>query len=51
MPLCMWLLNNINVAYCHIELDGGVATLTTASDMGVVFSLLHIGRTSNLEKG
>ncbi|KAJ9678263.1 hypothetical protein PVL29_022998 [Vitis rotundifolia] len=32
MLLCMWLLNKINVAYFHIDLDGGVAIAMTASD-------------------
>ena len=36
MLLCMWLLNKINVAYCHIDLDGGATIPMIASDVEVV---------------
>lgn len=39
MPLCMWLLNKINVAYSHTELDGGAVIPMTSSDVGVDFEL------------
>lgn len=44
MPLCIQLLNKINVAYCHIEMDGDTNIEMTCTHVGQVFGIPHKGR-------
>lgn len=37
-------LNKINVAYCHIEMDGGTNIEMTCTHVGQVFGIPHKGR-------
>ena len=51
MSLCIWLLNKINMAYNHIDLDRGVVVPMIASDVGLVFGLPHTRRTLSFPRG
>ena len=50
MPICMWLINKTNMAYCHIDLNGETAVPMTTNDVGLVFGLPHTRRTLNLPR-
>ena len=49
MSLCMWLIKNINVAYYHLQIEGGADILITCTHVEQVFGIPPGGRKSVLD--
>ena len=44
MSLCMWLIQKINVAYCQLQIKGGVDIPNTCTHVEQVFGIPHGGK-------